>query len=43
MSAVDSDSVIELDDDIASRWGPRITLLIDDIVASILGLEGAES
>ena len=41
LSAVDSDSVIELDDDIASRWGPRITLLIDDIVASILGLEGA--
>ena len=36
-------SVVELDDDVASRWGPRIADLVDDIVTSILDLEFADA
>jgi iron complex transport system substrate-binding protein len=36
MTAVQTGSVIELDDDIASRWGPRITTLLDDVVDGIV-------
>jgi cobalamin transport system substrate-binding protein len=43
LDAVAGDAVIELDDDIASRWGPRISDLVDDIVVSILDLEFAEA
>ncbi len=43
LDAVAGDAVIELDDDIASRWGPRITDLVDDIVVSILDLEFADA
>lgn len=43
MGAVAGGSVVELDDDIASRWGPRITELVDDIVASILEMEFADA
>lgn len=39
LDAVMSDAVVELDDDVASRWGPRIADLVDDIVVSILDLE----
>ena len=38
MTAVDSGQIIELNDDVASRWGPRIALLVDDVVAAILEL-----
>lgn len=39
LDAVETNAVVELDDDIASRWGPRIADLVDDIVAPILELE----
>lgn len=39
LTAVMSGSVVELDDDIASRWGPRIADLVEDIVVAILELE----
>jgi len=43
LDAVKGDAVIELDDDVASRWGPRIADLVDDIVVSILDLEFADA
>ncbi len=36
ISAVESGAIVELDDDIASRWGPRITLLLEDVVEGVL-------
>lgn len=39
LDAVLNGAVIELDDDVASRWGPRIADLVDDIVVSIRDLE----
>jgi iron complex transport system substrate-binding protein len=39
LDAVVNGAVVELDDDIASRWGPRIVVLVDDIVLSLLALE----
>ena len=39
LDAVVNGSVIELDDDVASRWGPRIEDLVYEIVVSILELE----
>jgi iron complex transport system substrate-binding protein len=38
MTAVENDSVVELDDDIASRWGPRIADLVEDVVVAMLEL-----
>jgi iron complex transport system substrate-binding protein len=38
MPAVENDSVVELDDDIASRWGPRIADLVEDVVVAMLEL-----
>jgi iron complex transport system substrate-binding protein len=38
LDAVVNGAVVELDDDIASRWGPRIANLVDDVVASVLSL-----
>lgn len=35
LSAVVSGNVVELDDDIASRWGPRTPLLIDEVASAI--------
>ena len=35
VSAVKSGAVIELDDDIASRWGPRTPLLLDQIATAV--------
>jgi iron complex transport system substrate-binding protein len=32
MTAVKSNGVIELDDDIASRWGPRLVDLLQTVV-----------
>ena len=32
LTAVMRDSIVELDDDIASRWGPRFVELVDDVV-----------
>lgn len=39
LSAVQNGSVILLDDDIASRWGPRIVEFLEVIVASVNSLE----
>lgn len=39
MTAVANGNVVELDDDIASRWGPRVVDLVEDVVAAILRLE----
>lgn len=39
MTAVSRGHVVELDDDIASRWGPRIVDLVDAVVTAILELE----
>lgn len=41
LSAVIEDRVVELDDDIASRWGPRVVDLLEAIVAATRGLEPA--
>jgi len=38
MTAVSTGTIVELDDDIASRWGPRVAELMDLVVASILDL-----
>lgn len=39
LSAVAHGGVVELDDDIASRWGPRIADLVEDVVVALLELE----
>jgi iron complex transport system substrate-binding protein len=39
LTAVMSDGVVELDDDVASRWGPRIAELVMDVVEAMLELE----
>jgi iron complex transport system substrate-binding protein len=39
LSAVVNDGVVELDDDIASRWGPRIAELVMVVVEAMLELE----
>jgi iron complex transport system substrate-binding protein len=36
MTAVRNGQIVELDDDIASRWGPRIAVLVDDVVSAVL-------
>ena len=38
MTAVQSGQIVELDDDVASRWGPRIADLVEQIVESITSL-----
>jgi iron complex transport system substrate-binding protein len=38
LPAVAKGDVVELDDDIASRWGPRIAELVETIAQSILGM-----
>lgn len=43
VTAVRTGAIVELDDDIASRWGPRIVLLVDDVVAAILALESVDA
>lgn len=39
LTALMNDSVVELDDDVASRWGPRIADLVSDVVEAMLELE----
>lgn len=43
VTAVRRGAIVELDDDIASRWGPRIVLLVEDVVAAILALESVDA
>ncbi len=35
VAAVESGAVVAIDDDVASRWGPRVPQLVDEIVAAI--------
>jgi iron complex transport system substrate-binding protein len=35
LSAVRNGNVVELDDDVASRWGPRVVDLLDQIAAAV--------
>ena len=39
LTAVTNDSVVALDDDIASRWGPRVVDFLAVIVESVNALE----
>jgi iron complex transport system substrate-binding protein len=39
LSAVANDAVVPLDDDIASRWGPRVVELLRTVVGSVLELQ----
>lgn len=41
LNAVANGAVVELDDDIASRWGPRVVEFIETVAAAIRALEGA--
>ena len=43
MTAVASEQIVELNDDIASRWGPRIAVLVEDVVAAILEFVPADA
>jgi iron complex transport system substrate-binding protein len=36
ISAVKHHEVVNLNDDIASRWGPRVSILMDDLTAAVL-------
>ncbi len=38
LTAVQTGRVVELDDDIASRWGPRVSVLLAEISAAIEGV-----
>jgi iron complex transport system substrate-binding protein len=41
LSAVANGAVVELDDDIASRWGPRVMEFIEAVAEAVRDLEGA--
>jgi iron complex transport system substrate-binding protein len=41
LTAVENGGVIELDDDIASRWGPRVIDFLRTAADAVAGLEGA--
>jgi iron complex transport system substrate-binding protein len=41
LTAVANQTVIPLDDDVASRWGPRVVALLAEIVEAVLTLEGS--
>jgi iron complex transport system substrate-binding protein len=41
ISAVQADSVVELDDDIASRWGPRVVEFLQIAAAAVSDLDAA--
>jgi len=43
ISAVRTGAVVELDDDVASRWGPRIVELLETVVREIDELESAKT
>ena len=41
MTAVEQGAIVELDDDIASRWGPRIVELLEVVSTKLIELAGA--
>jgi iron complex transport system substrate-binding protein len=42
LSAITANSVVELDDDVASRWGPRTTEMLTAIVNAVNKLTAAQ-
>ena len=38
LTAVQSGNVIELNDDVVSRWGPRIVAFVEAIAAAVAGI-----
>lgn len=40
LTAVENGNVIELDDDVASRWGPRVVDFLRDVAGALEALEG---
>jgi iron complex transport system substrate-binding protein len=38
LSAVQGGRVVELDDDVASRWGPRVVEFLETVAASVYGV-----
>ncbi len=43
MRAVTEGTIVELDDDVASRWGPRIADFMHSVVVSVLELERSDA
>lgn len=43
MTAVTTGSIVELDDDVASRWGPRIVELVESVSEAISSLVAADA
>jgi len=43
MTALRTGGVVELDDDIASRWGPRIADLLETVVAALVAMESVDA
>jgi iron complex transport system substrate-binding protein len=43
LSAVHNGNVVELQDDVASRWGPRVVVLLEQIAAAALAANGSEA
>lgn len=41
LSAIEDDQVVQLDDDIASRWGPRVVDLAESIGAAVTKAAGS--
>ena len=41
LSAVTNDRVVELDDDIASRWGPRVVDFLETVAERLSDVEGS--
>jgi iron complex transport system substrate-binding protein len=41
VEAVENGAVVAIDDDVASRWGPRVPQLVDEVVAAIERARGA--
>ena len=41
IAAVENGSVVELDDDVASRWGPRVVELLEAAASAVRNLDGA--
>jgi iron complex transport system substrate-binding protein len=43
MSAVSHGGVVEIDDDIASRWGPRIAELLEAVVEAVVAVQAVDA
>jgi iron complex transport system substrate-binding protein len=43
MSAVSHGGVVEIDDDIAARWGPRIAELLEAVVEAVVAVQAVDA